>query len=67
LGYCSVSDVRLLRGVSADVLGDADIGVLIDLSDQQIRDDLDDFSEPAPTRIRHLSGASNGNQDLSAS
>jgi hypothetical protein len=47
--------------------GDAEIGVLIDLSDQQIRDDLDDFSKPAPTRIRHLSGASNGNQDLSAS
>ena len=55
MGYCSVGDVRLLCGVSADVLGDAEIGVLIDLSDQQIRDELGDFGEPAPTRIRHLS------------
>ena len=55
VGYCSVGDVRLLCGVSADVLSDSEIGVLIELSDQQIRDEWGDFSEPAPTRIRHLS------------
>ena len=31
VGYCSVSDARLLRGASADVLGDAEIGILIRL------------------------------------
>jgi len=33
MGYCSVSDVRLLCDVSADVMGDAEVAVLIDLSD----------------------------------
>lgn len=55
VGYCSVSDVRLLSGVSADVIGDGDVEVLIELSDQQIRDELGVFEEPAPTRVRHLS------------
>lgn len=55
VGYCSISDVRLISGISADIISDSDIETLIELSDQQIRDDLGDFSEPAPTRIRHLS------------
>ncbi len=55
LGLCSVSDVRVLTGVSEAVLSDADVESLIALSDQQIEDDLGVQSSSAPTRIRHLS------------
>ena len=51
MGYCSVSDFRLLWGVSADVLGDAEVKVLIELGDQQIRDELGGFSEPGVFRV----------------
>jgi len=55
LGYCSVDDVRVLTGVDDSLLSDSDVESLIALSDQQIDDDLEAFSEPVPTRIRHLS------------
>lgn len=55
VGYCSVSDVRLISGVSADIMGDGDVEALILLSGQQIRDELGVFTEPAPTRIKHFS------------
>ena len=53
--YCTASDVRLLTGVTEAVLSDSEIESLIAFSDQQIDDDLGSFSEPAPTRIKHLS------------
>ena len=55
MAYCTVSDVRVLTGVTEAMLSDDEIGSLIALSDQQIADDLCAFSEPAPTRIKHLS------------
>ena len=55
MGYCTVSDVRVLTGVSEAMLSDSEIESLIAFSDQQIDDDLGSFSEPVPARIRHLS------------
>ncbi len=55
MGYSSVSDVRVLTGISADVLSDSEVESLIVYSDQQIDDDLGSFSTPVPIRIRNLS------------
>ena len=55
MGYCTVSDVRVLTGVSESMLSDSEVESLIAFSDQQIDDDLGSFSEPVPARIRHLS------------
>jgi len=53
--YCEASSVRVLSGVTSNVIGDSDIENLIALSDQQINDDLGVFSAPVPSRIKHLS------------
>ncbi|MEM2351792.1 MAG: hypothetical protein QXT26_05240 [Thermoproteota archaeon] len=45
----------MISGVSADIISDSDIEFLIELSDQQIRDELGVFSEPVPIRVRYLS------------
>jgi hypothetical protein len=55
LGYSSVSDIRVLTGISADVLSDSEVESLIVYSDQQINDEIQTFSSPIPARIRHLS------------
>ena len=55
MGYCTVSDVRVLTGVSESMLSDSEIESLIAFSDRQIDDDLGSFSEPVPARIRYLS------------
>ena len=52
--YCSASDVRLLSGVTSDVVSDVDINNLIAFSDQQIDDDIQSFVT-VPTRIKNLS------------
>ena len=53
--YCSASDVRLLSGITSDVIGDVDIQSLIELSDQQIDDDIGSFTPPVLTQIKDLS------------
>jgi hypothetical protein len=52
--YCSASDVRLLSGVTSDIVSDSDINSLIAFSDQQIDDDIQSFVT-VPTRIKNLS------------
>jgi len=52
--YCSASDVRLLSGVTSDIVSDADIISLIAFSDQQIDDDIQSFVT-VPTWIKNLS------------
>jgi len=53
--YCTAADVRLLSGVTSDIIGDGDIDSLIAFSDQQINDEIQTFPSPYPTRIKHLS------------
>jgi len=53
--YCSAADVRLLSGITSDVISDIDLEGFIEFSDQQINDDLGSFSAPFPTRIKDLS------------
>jgi len=47
--------VRLISGVTSDIINDTDIGSLIVFSDQQIDDDIGAQSAPVPTRIKNLS------------
>jgi len=54
MGYSSVSEVRVLSGVTEEVLADAEIESLIVFSDQQIDDDINP-SDPSSIRIKHLS------------
>ncbi|RJS67922.1 hypothetical protein DRO29_05775 [Candidatus Bathyarchaeota archaeon] len=56
MGYCTVTDVRVLTGVSESMLSDSEIESLIAFSDAQIDDDLGGlFQEPVPERVRYLS------------
>jgi hypothetical protein len=55
LGLCTVSDVRVLTGVTETMLGDGEAESLIAFSDQQISDDIGTFEGSVPTRIKHLS------------
>ena len=54
MGLCTVSDIRVLTGVTDAMLSDGEIESLISFSDQQIGDDINP-SDPSSTRVKHLS------------